>query len=175
MNRNSLFAVVTLAALTPFAAQAQGQFDENTRHAGFHLGVSGVGSTASIGAQGDVAINDQFSVGGWFDTWSYGQSFGVLGSTVSWDIRYIAFAGTGSFHFPIEDQPNLDLFAGGSLGFFVVQATTTGTTGVFTGDGNRLFFGAHGGARYWFKENMAALAQIGVGASYLTLGMDFGF
>ena len=162
------FAVVTLAA--PAAAQ----FDADSRHGGFHIGVSGVGSTAAIGLQGETALNENVSIGGWVDTWSYGQRFGLVGSTVDWDVRYIAFAATGAYHFPIESQPKLDLFAGGALGYFVVRTSTSAATGVFTGDGSRLFFGAHGGARYWFKENLAGLAQLGVGASYLTLGLDFG-
>lgn len=164
----SLFVCAALA--TPAAAQ----FDADSRHGGFHLGLSGVGSTASIGLQGEMAVNEKVSVGGWVDTWSYGQSFGVVGSTIDWDVRYIAFAATGSYHFAVESQPKLDLFAGGALGYFIVQSSTSGTTGVFTGSGSRLFLGAHGGARYWFKENMAGLAQLGIGASYLTVGLDFG-
>lgn len=161
-----------LATMTPLAVEAQ--FDADSRHGGFHLGMSGVGSTASIGLQGEVAFNDRVSIGGWVDTWSYGQSFGAMGSSISWDVRYFALAATSAYHFAIEDQPELDLFVGGSLGYFIVQSSSTSSTGtVYGGSGSRLFFGAHGGARYWFKENIAGLAQLGVGASYLTIGLDF--
>lgn len=164
---------VALCAGLVLAAPAAGQFDADSRHGGFHLGVSGVGSTAAIGLQGEMAVNERVSVGGWVDTWSYGQTFGGVGSTIDWDVRYVAFAATGAYHFPIESQPKLDVFAGGALGYFIVRTSTSGSAGVFTGNGSRLFFGAHGGARYWFKENLAGLAQLGVGASYLTIGLDF--
>lgn len=169
---SSLVACLLVTALAALPATAQ--FDENSRHGGFHLGVSGVGSTAAFGLQGETAINENVSVGAWFDTWGFDQSFGVGSSVIGWDVRYYAVAGTAAYHFQIEDQPELDLFAGGSVGYFVVQSTTSGTSGgVFSGSGSRLFFGAHGGARYWFKENIAGLAQLGIGASYLTLGLDF--
>lgn len=174
MKRRSYLLITALLASVSFAQPGVAQFDENSRHGGFHVGLSGVGSTASYGLQGEAAINEHVSIGAWVDTWGFSQSFGVGSSVVGWDVRYIAVAGTGSYHFQIEDQPELDLFAGGSLGYFVVSSSTTGSTGVFTGNGSRIFFGAHGGVRYWFKESLAGLAQIGIGASHLTLGLDFG-
>lgn len=174
MVRNSvrILAVITTFALS--TAPASAQFDADSRHGGFHVGLSGVGSTASIGVQAETAINDNVSIGGWVDTWSFGQTFGLGGSALSWDLRYFALAATGAYHFAIEDQPELDLFVGGAVGYYVVQSSTSGTTGsVFTGSGSRLFFGAHGGARYWFKENLAGVAQLGLGASNLTIGLDF--
>ena len=60
------------------------------------------------------------------------------------------------------------------MGYFIVQSSTTSTTSsVFAGSGSRLFLGVQGGAHYWFEENIAGLAQLGVGASYLTIGLDF--
>ena len=173
MTKRRLVVALALLAGATLPTPGHSQFNSDSRHGGFHLGVSGVGSTAAIGLQGEVALTENVSVGGWVDTWSYGQTFGVVGSTIDWDVRYIAFAATGAYHFPIESQPKLDLFAGGALGYFIVRTSASGTTGVFTGDGSRLFCGAHGGARYWFNEKLAGLAQLGVGASYLTLGLDF--
>lgn len=174
MLRRFIRATAFVAAFAISSVPVSAQFNADSRHGGFHVGVSGVGSTASIGLQGETAINENVSIGGWVDTWSFGQTFGIGGTAVGWDLRYFAFAATGAYHFAIEEQPELDLFVGGAVGYFVVQSSTTGSTGnVFTGSGSRLFIGAHGGARYWFKENMAGLAQLGVGASYLTLGLDF--
>ena len=64
---------------------------------------------------------------------------------------------------------------GASLGYYVVNASASGPSGVvYTGDGSRMFFGGHAGVRYFFRETMSGVARVGVGASYLTLGMDFG-
>lgn len=170
----ALIAVFSTAGLlAPDSARAQ--FTEDSRYAGFHVGMSGVGSTASIGVQGEVAYNERISIGGWIDTWSYGQSFTVLGSNNSWNTRYVAIAGTGSYHFPIEGNEKLDPFVGLSLGYYVVSASASGaTSGVYTGSASRMFLGGQAGVRYYFKENMTGLAMLGVGASYLTVGMDFG-
>lgn len=166
-------ALVGASLVAPSTARAQ--YTEDGRWAGFHLGMSGVGSTATIGVQGEVAFKDRIAIGGWIDTWSYGQSFAVLGSTSSWDTRYISFAGTGSYHFPIENREKLDPFVGVSVGYYVVSVSATGPTGAtYTGAGNRMFVGGHAGARYFFKDAMSAVALVGVGASYLTIGMDFG-
>jgi len=175
MAKRVFILALGVLAFTALHRPVAAQFDADSRHGGFHLGMSGVGSTAAIGAQGEVALNENVSVGAWLDTWSYGQNFNVLGSNIDWNVRYVALAATGAYHFPIESQPKLDLYAGGALGYFVVSTSTSGTgSGAFTGSGSRVFFGAHGGARYWFKESMAGLAQLGIGASYLTIGMDFG-
>lgn len=168
-----VLSVLVVASMT-LASAADAQFTEGGRYAGFHLGMSGVGSTASVGVQGQIAINERISVGGWIDTWSYGQSYTFLGSSTEWNTRYFAIAGTGSYHFPIANKPKLDPFVGLSLGYYVVNATTSASSGTFTGSGSRVFLGGQAGGRYFFRENMSALALVGFGASYLTLGMDFG-
>lgn len=155
---------------------ARGQYTPDAKSVGFHVGMSGVGSAAALGVQGQMSYNEHVSFGGWFDTWSYGQSFAVLGSTTSWDIRYFAISGSGSYHFPIENNPKLDPFLGVSVGYYVVNSSASGPGGTvtYTGDGSRIFAGGHAGGRYFFKPNMSVLALVGIGASYLTLGMDFG-
>lgn len=176
MGRFCSIAVVALfagAVAMPNAASAQ--FTEDSRRLGFHLGMSGVGSAAAIGVQGEIAYNDRISIGAWIDTWSYGESYAILGSTTSWDTRYVSFAGTGAYHFPVESNPRLDPFLGVAVGYFVVSSSASGSSGAtYTGSGSRLFLGGHGGVRYFFKPNMAGVALLGVGASYLTVGMDFG-
>jgi hypothetical protein len=172
----SLCPVVLVAALALFAAQpASAQYTEDGRYAGFHLGMSGVGSAAAFGVQGDIAYNDRISIGGWVDVWSYGESYTFSGSTTEWSTRYVSVAATGSYHFPIENNPKLDPFLGVSAGYFVVSSSATGSTGaIYTGDGSRMFVGGHAGVRYFFKPTMSGVARLGVGSSYLTLGMDFG-
>jgi len=173
--RSLCCAAAFVCALCLVPAQGAAQFTEGGRYVGFHIGMSGVGSAAAFGAQGEVAYNERISIGAWLDTWSFGESFSVLGSSTSWDTRYVAVAGTGAYHFPVEGNEKLDPFVGASLGYFVVNSSATGPTGItYTGDGSRIFFGGHAGVRYFFRENMSGVARAGVGASYLTLGMDFG-
>jgi hypothetical protein len=163
-----------LAASVLSAAPAGAQFAAGQRHLGAHLGLSGVGSAPALGVSGEVAYTDRISVGGWADTWSYGESYSAGSGSYRWDVRYVALAGTGAYHFPVEDHPKLDPFAGVSLGYFIVNTEGSGTGGVlYSGDASRLFMGGFGGVRYAFRERVAGVARVGFGASYLTLGVDY--
>ncbi len=174
-------AAKTIRMLTTLAvawlmvpANGSAQFATGQKWLGAHVGVSGVGSAAAVGVNGEVAYNDRVGIGGWLDTWGYGESFGTVGGNVSWNVRYVAVAGTGSYHFPIESSPKLDPFLGLALGYYVVSSEARGTSGVtYGGDASRVFLGGFGGLRYKFKETLAGLARVGFGASYLTLGVDF--
>jgi hypothetical protein len=164
-------ALVLGGVLLPGSVAAQ--FGANQKYLGVHLGLSGVGSTAAFGVNGEMAYNDRISIGAWADTWSYGETYGTALGEYSWDIRYIALAGTGAYHFPIKSAPKWDPFVGLALGYYMVSTETSGIGVTYTGDANRIFLGGFGGARYSFSPTMAGVARLGFGASYLTLGLDF--
>jgi outer membrane protein W len=167
---------VFLAASLIGPAGAEAQYAMGQKYLGVHIGVSGVGSTAALGVNGEISYNDRISIGAWADTWSYGEDYGTVLGNVSWDVRYIAIAGTGSYHFPIESNDKLDPFVGAAVGYFVVSSSTESAFGAsYSGDASRLFVGGFGGIRYFFKPRMAGVARVGFGAAYLTLGLDFGF
>jgi hypothetical protein len=150
------------------------QFDASHKYVGAHVGMSGVGSAPALGISGEMAYNDRITVGAWADTWSYGESYGTPLGNYDWSVRYIALAGTGAYHFPIESTPKLDPFLGLALGYFIVSTKADGIGGgTYTGDASRIFLGGFGGARYFFRENLAGVARVGFGAAYLTVGVDF--
>lgn len=172
-SKRCLIAVALLVTALSAPRGAAAQYATGQKHLGAHIGLSGVGSAPALGVSGEIAYNDRIGIGGWADTWSYGQTFGTVLGDHSWDIRYIALAGTGSYHFPIESNPKLDPFLGLALGYFIVNTSTSGFGGTYSGDASRIFVGGFGGARYFFKESLAGVARLGFGASYLTLGVDF--
>jgi hypothetical protein len=164
--------LVPAAVLLPCSVAAQ--FGPNQKYLGAHIGLSGVGSTAAFGINGEVAYNNRITIGGWADTWGYGETFGTGAGTYDWNVRYFALAGTGAYHFPIESTPKLDPFVGLALGYYIVSTKANGFDGIdYGGDASRIFLGGYGGARYFFKETMAGVARVGFGASYLTVGLDF--
>lgn len=153
---------------------ASAQFAAGQKNLGVHVGMSGVGSAAAFGVNGELAYTDRIGIGVWADTWSYGQDFNTALGPGSWDVRYVAVAGTGSYHFPVSSNPKLDPFLGVALGYFVVSTETQSAgSATYTGDASRLFVGGFGGARYYFKPTLSGVARAGFGASYLTLGVDF--
>lgn len=169
-----ILVVATLLAV-PAGAASQSAFGKSQRFLGAHIGMSGVGSTAAYGVNGEMAYNEHIGIGAWADTWSYGQSFGTVLGSYDWNVRYIALAGTGSYHFPVKTQPKLDPFLGAALGYYVVHTSVSGSgvAGSYGGSGSRVFLGGFGGARYFFKPNIAGVARAGFGANYLTLGVDW--
>jgi hypothetical protein len=159
------------ALLAPATASAQ--FGPDQTYLGAHLGVSGVGSAAAIGVSADVSYDENISIGGWLDTWSYGERFTYPGDGGgSWDVRYVALAATGSYHFPVEDNPKLDPFVGVALGYYIVSSSSSVAGFDYSGSSSRLFVGAYGGARYFFRPDLAGVARVGFGSAYLTLGVD---
>jgi hypothetical protein len=174
MRRNrtlGMLAVVAVSALLLLPNSAAAQFGKNQTYLGAHVGLSGVGSAASYGVNGEVAYNEHIGIGAWLDTWSYGYSY----TTYSWNVRYIALAGTGAYHFPVKSEPKLDPFVGAAVGYYVVHASESSAFGNFSynGNGNRLFVGGFGGARWAFNPNLSGVARVGFGASYLTIGLDW--
>ena len=173
--RTIRFATAMVVAGLVLPGSASAQFTTGQKWLGAHVGLSGVGSAPALGVNGEIGYRENIGIGAWVDTWSYGESFGSAAGSVSWNVRYVSLAGTGSYHFPIESNAKLDPFVGLAVGYFVVNSSTeSSVTGVtYSGDASRIFLGGFGGLRYLFKENLAGLARLGFGASYLTVGVDF--
>ena len=168
--RRSAGWVLTALVLGVLAAPqgASAQFGNGQKYLGVHVGMSGVGSTAAFGASGEMAYNEKIGIGVWFDMWSYDYEFSTFNSSTT----YMAFAGTGAYHFPVKSAPKWDPFVGLALGYYVVSYSDDVPGGVDAA-ASRIFLGGFGGARYFFKPNISGVARLGFGASYLTLGVDF--
>jgi hypothetical protein len=166
--------LVILLGLALVPARADAQFARGQKYVGAHVGLSGIGSAASLGVNGEVAYNDRIAIGSWVDTWGYGDDISTGAGNYSWDVRYFALSGTGAYHFPVASNPKIDPFLGLALGYYVVNSKADGLAGVtYSGDASRIFLGGFGGARYFFKETLSGVARLGFGASYLTVGLDF--
>jgi hypothetical protein len=173
MSVMKVLATATLIVGLMVPGRVAAQYEVGQKYLGAHIGLSGVGSSAAFGVNGELAYKDRIGIGAWIDTWSYGDSFGTALGGVNWDVRYIALAGTGSYHIAIESSPKWDPFVGLALGYYLVSTTSNITGATYGGDANRIFLGGFGGARYFFKQNLSGVARLGFGASYLTVGVDF--
>ena len=171
--------VLLIAAVASGVVGAPGnvaaqKFGPESKYLGVHVGFSGVGSATALGVNGEMAYNDKVSIGAWADTWSYGERLAFGGAFYDWDVRYIALAATGAYHFPVPSEPKLDPFAGLALGYYVVSTSGTGFSGVtYAGSSSRLFLGAFGGARYALSNRTSGVVRIGFGSTTLTVGLDF--
>jgi len=154
-------------------------FDGTNKFIGVHVGASAYGSTASFGANVELPYNDRIGIGAWVDYWSWGGSSGNGFGNYDWDYKYIALAGTGAYHFPIESNPKLDPYVGLGVGYFIVSYDCSFAGGGVNFDcdagakASRIFIGGFGGLRYGFSDKVAANIRAGFGSAYLTLGLDF--
>lgn len=163
-------AVLALAQPNPAAAQQEG-FTKGYMDVGPVLGLGGLGpgSTLAVGGRFEAGVAS-FDVGtlgvqGSFDY--YGLDYGVFG-----DASYTAFAVTANYHFAIPNQPKIDPFAGVGIGV-ARTGFNCGRLGLSNCDASDSFIVGHGGIRYFWKPNMAAYADVGVGAASLNVGLMF--
>ncbi len=187
----SFFTVVVLSTFT-YSAQAQ-EFEKGD---GVISATIGFGSTISsggfytssipgIGVAFDYCVvdnlidgNASIGVGGYFgisgSKWeqSYFDPIAGQQKTYGWKYTYIVPAAQGTFHYHVFDK--VDFYGGLRLGFEVVTASEIGDfAGNTSSDAGSFYVGAVVGARYYFNDNWAALAELGYGIAYFNIGMSY--
>lgn len=154
-----LFTVLVLGGLT-----ANAQFEKGDKLLNVGLNVGGtLGGGFGAGASYEVGVHDFISVGGEADFVTYGVT--------GYNWNFLSFGGRGSYHFGkhfIENE-KLDLYGGLNLGFRIANSSIKG----YSTYGNGVYFGPHVGARYYFKPNIAGLAEAGYTAAALKIGLTF--
>ena len=94
----------------------------------------------------------------------------------NWSARYSnTIVGVrGNFHYPFIEK--LDTYAGLLIGWDIVNVKETGEPYEnYADSSSHMVWSLFAGARYYFRENMAAMAELGYGPSYLNLGLAFSF
>ena len=172
------FAVIALFSLTLLTTTSFAQYEKGDKllNVGIGLG-AGYGGGVPIGASLEVGITDDISVGGQIDyySWSYGYTGGY-----NFRYTFIPIAARGSYHlnkvFNLSND-KVDLYAGAQLGYYISSySNNVGYTGIYdNGYGNRILFGIHAGARYYFKPNLGAFAEAGYAVAGLKIGVAFKF
>ena len=88
-----------------------------------------------------------------------------------WNYTYIVVGGRGALHYPIVE--NIDTYAGVMMGLNIVLSSEFGDgAGDISASGSGLIYGLYGGARYYFSEDIAFMAELGYGIAYLTIGIS---
>lgn len=131
----------------------------------------GVSAEKSLGGPRKDLGNGRIGVGGGVDMYSY--SAGYAG--YRWSYRVIPVSGFANYHMTLRN-PRLDPYAGLGLGYYIVSSSVDGP-GLDHYDvsarANALFIGAHLGARYFVKPNLAVQAETGVGLGSLAVGVTW--
>jgi hypothetical protein len=153
----------------------EGLFSTYTTH-------SGVG----LGASGEYGVTDDISAGALFgfSRYSKAASRNVLGGAMN----FLHFGGRASYHFgnilKLQND-KIDVYAGAGIGLRFFTLSIDGATaqdvaeikaeykkllGIST-----IFIPVHVGGRYYFKDNMAAFAELSTGFSVFQGGISFKF
>jgi hypothetical protein len=145
-----------------------------------NLGI-GFGSTyyASYYGTHMPALSGSFEIGvkdGVIEKGSIGVG-GYLGYSSAkydnyWKTSNFIIGVRGSFHYPLVKK--LDTYTGLLLGYNVYSYKYYDTyLGGYSTSPSTVAFAWYAGARYYFSDKIAAMAEIGYGISYLTLGVAF--
>lgn len=172
----------TVFAMSYFVSRAQVvENGEKILNLGVGLGTalySGSGYTGSvppISASLEVVLKDDLfdgngalGVGGYLGYAAYKWEYSGWG----WKYSNIIIGPRGYLHYNFLE--NLDTYAGVMLGYNVVSSKETGNSipGYnYNASSGGVIFSGFIGARYFFNEKVAAMAELGSGIAYLNLGV----
>lgn len=148
---------------------------------GYYAGYSsGYSKTPFLSAAVDVGIID-----GVLDEGSIGVGGYIGYSSAKWESTYnygwkesdFIIGPRGTFHYPLIDK--LDTYAGVLLGYHSVSFKQTGDWSGYPGysaSSSGVYFSGFVGARYYFTEKIAVMAELGSGGlSLVNVGVSLKF
>ncbi|MDR1886737.1 MAG: hypothetical protein LBQ70_02370 [Prevotellaceae bacterium] len=112
----------------------------------------------------DGLINGNASIGAGVDFGYVSRKYNA--PLLSYKYSNLIFGARGSFHYQFVDK--LDTYAGFMLGYDIVSGNDHYASSGFA-------WGSYVGARYYFFDNFAAMAEIGNNISLINVGVAFKF
>ncbi|MCE5347236.1 MAG: hypothetical protein LLG13_13250 [Bacteroidales bacterium] len=177
MKRNLILtAVILCIAVT---ASAQNTFNKGDKVLNLGLGIGNAIHTGSY-YSGGVAMSGSFEVGIIDHVFDDKSSIGVGGyigyasskykfSSYNYRLSDLILSSKGAFHYQLVDK--LDTYAGLLVGFRFGYDNDPD----YDYATSNLIGAGFAGARYYFNDNFAAMAEIGYGIAYLNLGIALKF
>lgn len=176
MKRSGTTLLAVTASLLILHGTGNAQFAKGKNYLGAHVGLSGIGSTLTFGADYERGITEKLGpgvigVGATVDFWSY--NFDYVFTKGDFSYRYVSIGLLGNYHYILTDK-RWDPWAGLVLGYYVVSVSSP--AGTFTGfDGSRIYLGMQLGCRYALTDQFDLQARLGFGPYILAIGADFKF
>ena len=138
---------------------------------GYNMGIPPI----SVSVDFKLPIDLPITVGaiGTYSTWKYSSPY----YTYRYEVTYtnIGIGGRGMWHFNF--MPNLDVYAGLTIGYVIQNSSVTSGSAYDYNAGNSFFlWGFNAGARYFFTNAIGAYAELGYsGLQYASIGVTFKF
>ena len=184
MKKLSLFIAVMFIGFVQLVAQEPVYSKGNKV---FNLGL-GIGSTLftdtyyrtmfpPVSASFEVGVADHILEKGVIGAGGYvaGTSYKYQFSKKGWNTSQIIIGARGNFHYPLVER--LDTYTGLMLGYGIKTIEYFGgyTVDDYTGSSSGIQWAWFIGGRYYFRENLAAMAELGYGVTYLNIGIALKF
>jgi len=91
-----------------------------------------------------------------------------------WRTSNLVLGVRGNFHYPLLNK--LDTYTGLLLGYNIISYKDLGdAVGTYSGSTSGVAWSWFIGGRYYFKDNIAGMLELGYGISYLNLGIALKF
>ncbi len=113
----------------------------------------------------EIVDRDVISLGGYLGYKTYSYDAGL--SDYKW--TYTILGVRGAYHYNGFNINNLDVYGGAMLSYNILSFDGEGNYGS-TAAGTAFL-----GGRWYFTESIAAMAEVGYGVAYLTIGASFKF
>jgi len=141
-----------------------------------YSGVHYSGQVPPISASFEYVIKDELfdensslGVGGYLGYTAYKWTSGDYG----WKYSSIVIGPRGYLHYSFVDK--LDTYTGLTLGYNILTSKWTGSAAEWgSASSGGLAYAWFVGGRYFFSDNIAAMAELGYGITYLTIGVCIG-
>ena len=137
----------------------------------YHSQVPPVSASLEVGVADNILEKGVIGVGGYLGFSSYKYEY----SNSGWKTSNIIIGARGNFHYPLVEK--LDTYTGLLLGYGIVSHQYFGIYGDedYSGSSSGLQWAWFFGGRYYFKENFAAMLELGYGVTYINLGIALKF
>lgn len=116
--------------------------------------------------------NGHLGIGGYIGYVGAKYRYNYMGEQWGYNYSSILIGPRASFHY--QFVPKLDTYAGLTLAYNVVSAKNVGTLlegSNFSAKSSGIVLAGHIGGRYYFSENLGALAELGFGVANINLGL----
>lgn len=180
-----IFSLLSLFVLFSVSAQTTFNKGDKVLNLGIGLGSTLYGGSGykttvpPISASFEYGIVDglidgkaSIGVGGYFGYTASKYEF--MGFTSDYKYSSAIIGARGSFHYALVEK--LDTYAGLSLGYNIVSAKYDGDASInYAAEASAVYLGCYLGARYYFTDSFAVMAELGYDIAYLNIGVAFKF
>jgi hypothetical protein len=128
-----------------------------------------ISASVEVGVVDNILEKGVIGIGGYLGYSSYKYEY----TTWGWKYSNIIIGARGNFHYPLVDK--LDTYTGLLLGYRISTSKEIGVPIGLNPTSGGVAYSWFIGARYYFSNNLAAMAELGYGISYLNLGVALKF